>query len=96
VIAAKENGLELEMVEESPFNEGGVSAEYKKINKLGKIPTFVGADGFVLTECIAIAIYSTFIFLLRDALPLMHDFNDEHIFYYTVIPVRIPMLIYNL
>jgi len=37
----------------------GVSEEYKKVNPLGKIPTFVGADGFVLSECIAIAIYIT-------------------------------------
>merc|ERR1711964_378208 len=37
----------------------GVSAEYLKINKLGKVPTFVGADGYTLHECIAIAIYIT-------------------------------------
>jgi len=60
VVVAKENGLELDIVEESPMNPGGVSEEYKKINKLGKIPSFVGADGFVLTECIAIAIYSMY------------------------------------
>jgi len=36
----------------------GVSDEYKKLNKLGKVPTFEGADGYVLTECMAIAIYS--------------------------------------
>merc|ERR1711977_558566 len=35
------------------------SAEYLKINKLGKVPTFVGADGYTLHECIAIAIYIT-------------------------------------
>lgn len=35
------------------------SAEYQKLNPLGKIPTFVGANGFVLTEAIAIAIYGT-------------------------------------
>lgn len=33
--------------------------EYLKYNKLGKVPTFVGADGYVLSECIAIAIYGT-------------------------------------
>jgi elongation factor 1-gamma len=43
--------------------EGDVSAafnqspEYLKYNPLGKIPTLVGANGFVLTEAIAIAIY---------------------------------------
>ena len=31
---------------------------YRKLNPLGKIPTFVGSNGFVLSECIAIAIYS--------------------------------------
>ena len=35
----------------------GVSADYLKLNKLGKVPTFEGADGYILTEVIAIAIY---------------------------------------
>lgn len=39
------------------FNQ---SAEYTKLNPLGKIPTFVGANGFVLTEAIAIAIYGMY------------------------------------
>lgn len=32
---------------------------YRKLNRLAKVPTFVSADGFVLSECIAIALYST-------------------------------------
>jgi elongation factor 1-gamma len=52
---AKENGLEIEFVDTEPAK--GVSAEYLKLNKLGKVPTFEGADGFVLSECIAIAVY---------------------------------------
>ncbi|KAI8932684.1 hypothetical protein NX059_010178 [Plenodomus lindquistii] len=52
---AKENGLEIEFVNTEPAK--GVSADYLKINKLGKVPTFEGADGFVLSECIAIAVY---------------------------------------
>ncbi|KAF1947483.1 hypothetical protein EJ02DRAFT_333727 [Clathrospora elynae] len=52
---AKENGLEIEFVETEPAK--GVSADYLKLNKLGKVPTFEGADGFVLSECIAIAVY---------------------------------------
>lgn len=52
---AKENELELETVCEDPGK--GVSAEYLRINPLGKVPTFQGNDGFVLSECIAIAIY---------------------------------------
>ncbi|RPB05799.1 eEF1-gamma domain-containing protein [Choiromyces venosus 120613-1] len=52
---AKENGLEIETIHEEP--DKGVSAEYLKINPLGKVPTFQGEDGFVLSECIAIAVY---------------------------------------
>lgn len=52
------NNIELEIVVEDP--KQGVSEEYLKINPLGKIPSFVGADGFVLTESIAIAIYSMY------------------------------------
>ena len=52
---AKENGLDIEFVDTEPAK--GVSTEYLKLNKLGKVPTFEGADGFVLSECIAIAVY---------------------------------------
>lgn len=38
----------------------GLSTEYLKLNKLGKVPTFEGADGFVLSEAIAIAVYREF------------------------------------
>jgi elongation factor 1-gamma len=54
---AKENGLDLEFVHTEPAQ--GVSTEYLKLNKLGKVPTFEGADGYVLSECIAIAVYLT-------------------------------------
>lgn len=53
---AKANGLELDFVHTEPAK--GVSDDYKKINKLGKVPTFEGADGYILSECMAIAIYS--------------------------------------
>jgi elongation factor 1-gamma len=55
-IVAKANELDLELVEVTP---GTQSPEYLKISPLGKYPAFVGANGFVLTECIAIAVYST-------------------------------------
>jgi len=55
---AKANNIELEVVETEPAK--GVPEEYLKINKLGKVPTFVGEDGFTLHEAIAIAIYSTY------------------------------------
>lgn len=51
---AKANDLKIDIVDtdiKSP------SPEYLKLNKLGKVPTFVGSDGYVLYECIAIAIY---------------------------------------
>ncbi|KAF2466282.1 uncharacterized protein BDR25DRAFT_293669 [Lindgomyces ingoldianus] len=57
VAVAKANGLRVEFVPTEPAK--GVSAEYLKLNKLGKVPTFEGADGYVLTECIAIAVYLT-------------------------------------
>ncbi|KIV99725.1 uncharacterized protein PV09_08655 [Verruconis gallopava] len=50
---AKANNLDLEIVEVAQ----PPSADYRLLNKLGKIPTFQGSDGYVLTECTAIAIY---------------------------------------
>lgn len=55
---AKENNIDLELVETVPAT--GVPTDYLKINKLGRVPTFVGADGFILSECLAIAVYSEF------------------------------------
>jgi elongation factor 1-gamma len=52
---AKANKLDLETVETETGSKA--PADYLKLNKLGKIPTFVGSDGYVLSECIAIAIY---------------------------------------
>ncbi|EON62153.1 elongation factor EF-1 gamma subunit [Coniosporium apollinis CBS 100218] len=54
---AKANDLDLEIVHTEPAK--GVSTDYLKLNKLGKVPTFEGKDGFILTECIAIAVYVT-------------------------------------
>lgn len=54
LVVAKENGLDVELVETRPPN---VSTDYLKLNPLGRVPTFVGSNGFVLTESIAIAIY---------------------------------------
>ncbi|KAI0120014.1 eEF1-gamma domain-containing protein [Nemania sp. FL0031] len=53
---AKANGVELETVEVDAANP---PAELLKLNKLGKVPTFVGSDGYVLTETMAISIYIT-------------------------------------
>ncbi|PPJ51925.1 hypothetical protein CBER1_09368 [Cercospora berteroae] len=54
---AKANGLDLEFVETKPGAD--ITNDYRKLNKLGKVPTFEGADGYVLTEAMAIAIYLT-------------------------------------
>ncbi|KAI4131173.1 MAG: hypothetical protein LQ338_001378 [Usnochroma carphineum] len=54
---AKENKLDVELVKTVPHE--GVPNDYLKINHLGRIPSFVGADGYTLTECMAIAIYFT-------------------------------------
>jgi len=54
---AKANGLDVELVTIEP--PAGVTDDYRRLNKLGKIPTFEGADGYVLTEVIAIAVYLT-------------------------------------
>ena len=56
---AKANGLELDFVHTEPAK--GVSDDYRKLNKLGKVPTFEGADGYILSECIAIAIYRQYL-----------------------------------
>lgn len=62
LVAAKHNNLDLELVKTeakatAAFNS---SAEYRKINPIGKIPAFVGANGYTLNEAIAIAIYGMF------------------------------------
>lgn len=56
-VVAKANNLELELVEADAANP---SIEHKKANPLGKIPAFVGEDGYTLSEVIAIAIYRTY------------------------------------
>jgi glutathione S-transferase len=51
---AKENKLDIELVDtRTPTN----SADYIKLHALDRVPTYQSADGWVLTESIAIAIY---------------------------------------
>ncbi|KAJ5242191.1 Elongation factor 1-gamma 2 [Penicillium citrinum] len=59
LVAAKHNDLDLELVETQPNAEANSSAAYRKIHPLGKIPAFEGANGYTLSEAIAIAIYVT-------------------------------------
>ncbi|KAF3058614.1 Beta-lactamase-like protein 2 [Daldinia childiae] len=55
---AKEYGIELEIVHAD--THGGENYDKLiKFNSLAQIPVFVGPDGFVLTECIPIALYIT-------------------------------------
>ncbi|KAJ5932917.1 hypothetical protein N7516_007406 [Penicillium verrucosum] len=61
LVAAKHNDLDLELVKTeanaaAEFNSG---AEFLKLNPTGKIPAFEGANGFTLSEVIAIAVYVT-------------------------------------
>lgn len=58
----------------------GLSTEYLKLNKLGKVPTFEGADGFVLSEAIAIAVY-------RESHPACLFPQKDEAYYHSVIPV---------
>ncbi|CBF80147.1 STCT_EMENI Putative sterigmatocystin biosynthesis protein stcT [Aspergillus nidulans FGSC A4] len=54
---AKANNLPLKIKTITSFKDA--TEEYLQLNPLGKIPTFVGADGYVLTESIAIALYDS-------------------------------------
>jgi elongation factor 1-gamma len=55
---AKANNLSLELVTIKSAQEA--TDDYLTLNPLGKIPTFVGSDGYNLSEAIAIALYSKF------------------------------------
>ncbi|KAI1758541.1 glutathione S-transferase [Hypoxylon sp. FL1150] len=55
---AKEHGIELDIVHAD--THGGENYDQLiQVNSLAQIPVFVGPDGFVLTECIPIALYIT-------------------------------------
>lgn len=55
---AKANNLNLDIVTITSSQDA--PDYYRKLNRLAKVPTFVSSDGFVLSECIAIALYSTY------------------------------------
>lgn len=57
---AKANNLKLDIVTITSSQDA--PDYYRKLNRLAKVPTFVSSDGgFVLSECIAIALYSMWI-----------------------------------
>ncbi|KAL5002079.1 glutathione S-transferase [Aspergillus recurvatus] len=53
---AKLNNLDLKIVYAEKKNKEAFE-ELCKYNPLGQVPTFVGADGFVLSECIPLTLY---------------------------------------
>ena len=103
LVAAKANDVEVELVEtEANANaEFNKSAEYLKLSPLGKVPAFEGANGYTLSESIAIAVYGMyfdFFFLVKDLprlyylvcppLDMMSEFYSNKI----VIPGRTTVL----
>ncbi|KAJ5753713.1 uncharacterized protein N7511_007866 [Penicillium nucicola] len=58
LVAAKHNELDLELVQ-TQANSAAATAEFLKISPLGKVPAFEGANGYNLSEAIAIAVYVT-------------------------------------
>ncbi|KAL9947729.1 hypothetical protein D7B24_007057 [Verticillium nonalfalfae] len=56
LVVAKANGVELDLVESDGSKP---TEEHLKANPLGKIPAFLGEDGYALSEAIAVAIYIT-------------------------------------
>ncbi|KAH8806001.1 elongation factor 1 gamma [Xylogone sp. PMI_703] len=72
-VIAKENNLNLEFIEVRPPD---VDTEYLRLNPLGRVPTFVRSDGFVVTEVMAIAIH--FAQQAKDTYLLGSD-NDDYV-----------------
>ncbi|EGY18022.1 hypothetical protein VD0004_g9103 [Verticillium dahliae] len=56
LVVAKANGVELDLVESDGSKP---TEEHLTANPLGKIPAFLGEDGYALSEAIAVAIYIT-------------------------------------
>ncbi|CRK17003.1 hypothetical protein BN1723_011189, partial [Verticillium longisporum] len=54
LVVAKANGVELDLVESDGSKP---TEEHLTANPLGKIPAFLGEDGYALSEAIAVAIY---------------------------------------
>ena len=68
---AKANHLHLDII----YAEKDYTDAYEallKVNPLGQVPTFVGADGYVLTECVAVALYSACERLKPKSSSLLH------------------------
>lgn len=89
---ANENNLDIEFIVTNPAFD--LTDDYLKLNPLGRVPTFVAADGWVLTEVVAIALYCKLDLLLlcsHMAMPLFMSnstlrdaSSDHHIDVFTV------------
>ena len=55
-VVAKANGLDIELIDSFT---GRLAPDHTKASPLGKVPAFIGTDGFTLHEVLAIAIYCT-------------------------------------
>ncbi|KAK4141033.1 glutathione S-transferase [Dichotomopilus funicola] len=54
---AKLYGLELDIIYANKHTDPENYSKLLRVSPLGQVPVFVGADGFVLTECIPITLY---------------------------------------
>lgn len=70
--------MELELVETqaNPAADFNKSDAYTKLQPLGKIPAFEGANGFTLSEVIAIAVYGTY-----TIVHIISDFQGSSLLY---------------
>lgn len=74
---AKANALDVEVLDVKPHDEKLVE-EFP----LGRVPGFIGADGYKLHECTAIAIYCKYTTLSKGSLAVMSETYNR-----SVIPV---------
>ncbi|KAL9038602.1 MAG: hypothetical protein Q9214_005212, partial [Letrouitia sp. 1 TL-2023] len=75
---AKAQGVKLDIVIHDR-NDKESHSQLLQVNSLGQVPVFVGADGYVLTECIPIALYIT---SLSDTTTLLGSSRRD---YYNVL-----------
>jgi Glutathione S-transferase, N-terminal domain len=81
--------LDIEIVETKPPVQ---DIEYFKLNPLGRVPTFVGANGYILTETMAIAIYCmSKLSLIRP----VHHSKMSHIINFSYPCLKILLTIYD-
>lgn len=68
---AKARGVDLDLVQVDYIGE--TRKKLLNINPLGQIPVFVAPDGFLLTECIPITLYSEWSVSDSDEDPVLDD-----------------------